>query len=37
MTRTFIHDFDPADASPLVGASVDLTVSEKQPATTSPN
>ncbi|WP_338699976.1 hypothetical protein V5279_19210 [Bradyrhizobium sp. 26S5] len=32
MTRAFLHNFDPASASPVTGATVDLEVSEIEDA-----
>lgn len=32
MTRTFLHSFDPASASPISGATVSLNVSEIEDA-----
>jgi hypothetical protein len=32
VTRTFIHSFDPASASPVAGRTVDLDVSEIEDA-----
>jgi hypothetical protein len=32
VTRTFIHSFDPASASPVAGTTVDLEVSEIEDA-----
>lgn len=32
MTRTFVHDFDPATANPVAGPTVDLTVQEIEDA-----